>query len=266
MKLSILAIILLLTSGPCFAEASSDPADSTKSNKGRGEVRERIEPYGFLYGLGFGYNQEIYKGFDTRFTPLPLLGYRGERLRVFGPFISYDIAKHNGFSLSAKLAPRFQNFDESDSSFFSGLEKREFSFDAGLGVRYEKNDWKLDFDMMTDVLAKSNGTESKIKLAKAFRKGPIFIEPSIQVSHLNDNHVNYYYGVSDSESLANRPAYLGESALNKTLGIAISTPIFFEGMTRLDIGYTWNDSSITDSPLVDSDTNLSVRLVYSQFF
>lgn len=53
----------------------------------RGEVRERIEPKGCLYGFGLGINQEIYAGYDYRVIPLPIIGYRGDNFRVLGPFV-----------------------------------------------------------------------------------------------------------------------------------------------------------------------------------
>lgn len=232
----------------------------------RGEVRERLEPKGFLYGFGLGVNQELYKGYDRRVIPLPILGYRGDRLSVLGPFVSYDVLQQEGVKLAVQVSPRFQGFDRSDSEIFIGMDERYFSFDAGLGLKYEKDDWNLGLSSMFDVLNKSDGYELKASLGRAFQSGPIFYEPSISVSYLDANHINYYYGVGDHEATSSRPAYQTDSAVNTTIGFSIATPIFFEGFTRLSIDYTWHDANIADSPLVDTDTNLSLRLLYSRFF
>lgn len=232
----------------------------------RGEVRERLEPKGFLYGFGFGINQELYKGYDRRVIPLPILGYRGDRLSVLGPFVSYDLLQQEGVKLAVQASPRFQGFDSSDSDIFVGMDERDFSFDAGLGLKYEKDDWNVGLSSMFDVLNKSDGYELKASLGRAFKSGPIFYEPSISVSYLDANHVNYYYGVGAHEATSSRPTYQTDSAVNTTIGFSIATPIFFDGFTRLSIDYTWNDATIADSPLVDTDTNLSLRLLYSRFF
>ena len=232
----------------------------------RGDVRQRLEPKGFLYGLGLGINQELYKGYDRRVIPLPILGYRGDRLSVLGPFVSYDVLNQDGIKLSAQASPRFQGFDSSDSDVFIGMDERDFSFDAGLGVRYERNDWNVGLSSMFDVLNKSNGYELKASLGRAFKSGPIFYEPTISVSYLDANNVNYYYGVRDYEATTLRPAYTADSAINTTIGFSVATPIFLGGFTRLSIDYTLSDSSIVDSPLVDTDTSLSLRLLYSRFF
>lgn len=232
----------------------------------RGELRERIEPKGYLYGFGLGINQELYKGYDRRVIPLPIIGYRGDKLRVLGPFISYDLTEVNDVKISLQASPRFQGFDESDSYIFEGMEERKFSMDAGVGLNYEKNNWKIGVSSMFDALNKSNGYVVTTSLGKVFNKGPIFIEPSIAVKYHDSNHVDYYYGVKESEINEIRTAYKGTSAVNTTLGLSIGTPIFFGGYTALSLDHTWYDNSISESPLVDTNTNYSLRLFYSRFF
>jgi outer membrane protein len=229
-----------------------------------GKEREKTE--GFLYGLGINVNKEIYKGYNTRTMPLPLVGYKGENLSVFGPFISYKLKDVNDFQVSAKLSPRFQGFDESDSTIFTGMQRRKSSLDAGMSVDYQNNDWKIGLTSMFDILNRSNGFEIKSSFGHIFRYGPVFFEPSISFSYLDKNHVDYYYGVSNNEVNQNRIAYIGDSALNKNLGLSIATPILFGGFTRLSIEYTWFDKNITDSPLVEDDTSVNLLLLFTKNF
>ena len=63
----------------------------------------------------------------ARVIPLPILGYRGDRLSVLGPFVSYDVLnQRDGIKLSAQASPRFQGFDSSDSDVFIGMDERDF--------------------------------------------------------------------------------------------------------------------------------------------
>ncbi|MGO2012417.1 MAG: MipA/OmpV family protein [Pseudoalteromonas sp.] len=232
----------------------------------RGEIRKRIEPKGLLYGFGLGINQELYKGYDRRVIPLPIIGYRGERFSALGPFISYDLIQKEGFKLAIQAAPRFQGFDSNDSDIFEGMDERKFSFDGGFGLTYQKSNWKVNLSSMFDILNRSDGYEIKSSIGRAFKQGPIFIEPTIGVSYLDANHVNYYYGVGAHEVGDFRPAYEADSAINTKIGLSIGTPIFLGGFTRLNLDYTMHGSSISDSPLVDSDTSFSLSLIYSRFF
>ena len=163
-------------------------------------------------------------------------------------------------------APRFQGFDDSDSYIFKNMTARKFSMDAGLGLSYEKKDWKLGVSTMFDVLNKSNGYEAKINVSRVFRTGPLFFEPSFSLSYLDSNHVDYYYGVKANEINEFTYQYDGKSALNSTVSLSLATPIFLGGFTRIVLDYTWYDSAITDSPLVDNTTNIGARFLFSKFF
>lgn len=254
MKYLALCWLVALLSGVVFADGD------------RGEVRERIEPKGFLYGFGLGINQEIYAGYDYRVIPLPIIGYRGDNFKVLGPFVSYDALEFSDIELSIQLAPRFQGFDESDSFIFENMQERKFSMDAGLGLSYEKKDWKIGLSSMFDVLSRSQGYEAKANISRVFRQGPLFFEPSLTVSYLDRKHVDYYYGVKAQETNEFTSQYLGQSALNTTFSLSFATPIFLGGFTRIVVDYTWYDSAITNSPLVEDDSNISARFLFSKFF
>ncbi len=265
----VLAIIL--TAG-CLSITSIDSAlasDTDSLNheqEGRGEARERIEPKGFLYGFGLGLNQEIYQGYDYRIIPLPILGYRSENLSILGPFVSYDIVQLGDVEFTVQAAPRFQGFEEDDSEVFKNMDERKFSMDAGLGIKYEKQNWKISLSGMFDVLNRSNGYQLKADLGRVFRYGPVFVEPSLSISYLDSDHVDYYYGVKSHETNELTYVYKGESALNGTIGLSVATPIFFSGFTMFAVDYTRYDSTVTNSPLVDQNHNISVRLMFSKFF
>ncbi|TMM43146.1 MipA/OmpV family protein [Colwellia ponticola] len=239
---------------------------SVSANENRGNARERIEPKGFIYGLGLGINQEIYKDYDYRVIPLPIIGYRADNFRILGPFASYDALQFSDIKLMIQVAPRFQGFDDSDSYIFENMDERKFSMDAGIGISYEKKDWKVSATSMFDILGRSDGYEVKVNISRVLAKGPLFFEPSLTMSYLDRNNVDYYYGVKAHETNAFTAQYQGKSAFNTTLGFAVATPILLGGFTRIAIDYTWYDSTITKSPLVEKNTSLSARLLFSKFF
>jgi outer membrane protein len=236
------------------------------ADENRGEAREKIERQGFVYGAGLVVKKEIYKGFDRRVIPLPTIGYRGDKLTVLAPFVSYDLAQFEAIKFSLRAAPRFQGFDDSDSDIFEGMEERRFSMDTGVGLRYAKNDWKIDIGAMFDVLNRSNGYELHSRLGRVFNYGPFFFEPKVTVSYVDDKHVDYYYGVASDEVNSFRSQYSGESAVNTSFDFSVSTPIFFGGFTSVSVGRTWFGSGITDSPLVGDSSDYSFRMAFAKYF
>jgi outer membrane protein len=227
---------------------------------------QQAAPQGFLYGLGIGVNQEIYRGYSSRTIPLPILGYRGDKLSVYGPFISYKLLDLGNISFSAKLAPRFAGFEASDSSVFTGMAKRKDSLDGGFGVQFRQQGWLLEADTVFDLLGNSNGRESKLAVGYSYIAGVLLIEPKFGISYSDSKLVNYYYGVRPDEATTQRVAYTAGGAVNYNAGFSLSTPIFFGGMTRLGIEHHWYGSSISDSPLTDRDKGLSAFLSWSTFF
>jgi outer membrane protein len=230
------------------------------------EASKRAKPVGFFYGLALGLNKEIYKGVDNQVIAFPLIGYRGKNLNVFGPFMNYRLGEFGHFEFSAQSKLQLNGFDESDSEFFKGMADRRSSLDIGLGLSYKKDHFKTDLSLMRDVLDRSNGSELSVKFSKTYYAGPIFIAPSLGLKFLDSNYVDYYYGVGASEVSVNRSMYQGDAAINTILGLSIATPIFFSGFTRISLENTWYDSTINNSPLVDTGSSFRILLTFSKFF
>ncbi len=254
--LIVSCLMILLASN--IAMAQTDKPDE--------EDRKRAQPEGFFYGIALTYSDAIYKGVDNSANVLPIIGYSGDRLKIYGPLLSYRLTKAGLFELSALLKPRFDGFDDSDDIIFQGMSKRRSSIDIGLVMNYQINVWKFRVSGTHDSLDRSDGAEVIATVGRVFRVGPLVIEPSIGLNYLDSNHVDYYYGVSSTEATVNRPQYFGKSANNTSLGIDFSTPIFFGGISRLGIDYSYLDASIVDSPLTDSDTSLKFTYSFATFF
>lgn len=253
---SALGLLLILACQAAGADSGSGSGESGAVNQARG----------FFYGGAISAHSEIYRDYDRRVVLIPVIGYRGERLRVFGPFVSYDLYRAGALSLDARLAPRFQGFDDSDGDNFRGMDDREDSLDIGLGLKYARAGWSFELTGLRDALDRSNGSEWSAGVGRAFRAGRFRVEPALGVEYLDAEYVDYYYGVETAEATNFRPAYVGDSALNTRLGVTFATPAFLGGLTRIRISRTWFDSSIEDSPLTEDDADLSIFVAFTKFF
>ena len=224
------------------------------------------QPQGWMWGFGVAASQDVYTDFDNRIVPIPIIGYTGEKLRVYGPFVGYQLFQQDAFTLDAQLVPVFAGYEEDDSAVFTGMEDRDFSYAAGIGLNYNTGGWVYSLSTNADILGKFDGYQASARIGKQFRIDQYMIEPSIGVNYQDSNYVDYYYGVRPEEATAFRSAYNGDGALNTEIRIAVSTRQFFKGMTRLELGATFFDDSISDSPLTDDDTSLNAMLVYTRFF
>ncbi|WP_394221761.1 MipA/OmpV family protein [Alteromonas gracilis] len=224
------------------------------------------QPQGWMWGFGVVAAQDVYIDFDNRIVPIPIIGYAGEKLRVYGPFVSYELFQESGFTLDAQLVPVFAGYEEDDSIVFSGMEDRDFSYAAGIGLNYNTGSWIYSLSTNADILGKFDGFQASARIGKQFRVDKFMIEPSVGVNYQDSNYVDYYYGVRPEETTEFRSAYEGSSAVNTEVRVAVSTRQFLGGITRLEFGATFFDDSISDSPLTDDDTALSAMLVYTRLF
>lgn len=222
-------------------------------------------PTGFFYGVGLIIPHNLYGGKKNRILPIPMIGYLGERLKIFGPNISYAFLQDGGLSLNVILKGRFDGFDANDSELFVDMEKRSSSADAGLGLGYEFQNWRVDLSASRDILGKSNGSEIDFELGKQFAAGQLSITPSIGITWQDAKLVDYYYGVRAPEAIAGRALYTGTAATNYRVGLAISKPLF-GGSIRANIGYHFYHKAITNSPLVDKNSDANLFLSYTHFF
>ena len=76
------------------------------------------QPQGWMWGFGVVAAQDVYTDFDNRIVPIPIIGYASEKLRVYGPFVSYELFQESGFTLDAQLVPVFAGYEEDDSIVF----------------------------------------------------------------------------------------------------------------------------------------------------
>lgn len=250
-----LTLLLLLLTNITYAD----------ENKASEPQSKPPEFQGFIWGAGIAYQQQIYKGFDQRTIAIPLLGYVGEKLNVFGPFVSYTLFDNNSWGFDVNLSPRFTGYEEDDSDFFGGMDERKDSLDAGFSLKYNPSTWSFQFKALTDVLSKSDGSELEISMAKKYRKNSFTIEPSVSINYLDKNMIDYYYGVRQEESLATRSFYEGSASQTQSLKLSISTPLPV-GLIRMDLNSTWYGSGITESPLVDSDQSFGARIFFITLF
>jgi outer membrane protein len=117
----------------------------------------------------------------------------------------------------------------------------------------------LSGDFLT---AGSKGRKADIQFGSPFRFGQWTIEPHIGAEWLNNDNVDYYYGVTSAESRPWRDQYTGKSSYNFSAGTRFDYRFTPHQNVSLDVGVTRLGSGITDSPLVDKTVIPQVRLSY----
>ncbi len=126
------------------------------------------------WGLGVFSSPDIYRDASPRTIPVPIIAYNSERLHIFGPFVAYDVYRHDKLTASLRLKPVFAGYDESDSPVFDGMDDRAFSLAGGAGLEYMPSFLKFRLSAEHDVLGINAGIDMEQILAGTNRHDNFF--------------------------------------------------------------------------------------------
>lgn len=214
------------------------------------------------FGLGVSTTDKVYRDFDRKVTPLPLVTYENKWVSVGLPVS--DIKLWSGESLSFRVRARFsgEGYEAKDSPFLEGMEERKFSAWVGGAVI-----WKTDFanvsgELLADAMGNSKGTRAKVQIDRRFNAGGFGITPRLAAEWVDDKYVDYYYGVRESEARTGRARYDGKSTTNMQIGVRVDYSMARHHTMFLDLGTTRVGGSIKNSPIVDKSNQTSLALGY----
>jgi outer membrane protein len=237
---------------------------AAEENTETGEVE--AEKARIYVGAGAVVSTKPYIGVDSKIYPIPVFGYEGERLYLRGIVGGYRLIKSQRFSFGPVLRPRFEGYEEDDSSALDGMGDRRPTLDAGLEVSYRADWGLLSLEAVTDVLGEYDGQELEFAYTARFDWAGFTFVPSAALRWRSSDLVGYYYGVEPSEALPGRPAYNPDDAFSPAVRLAVARELSERWGTLLGIQYEWLDSEMRNSPIVDEHASLSLLLSLAYSF
>jgi outer membrane protein len=232
---------------------------------GGAETQEKATDRPSVYvGGGAIINSKPYVGADARVYPMPLFAYEGKRLYFRGITGGYWLYTWNGVSVGPILQPRFDGFEEDDSSALRGMDDRDWSVDGGLGLSWLTDIGLFGLSFVTDLLGRHDGQELEFSYTMLFEWGGFDFIPSTGVRWKSENLVDYYYGVRPDEARFDpapaRLAYDADNAVDPYIRLAVRRKLVPRWSLLMAAQYEWLGSEITDSPIVDKDYDASFLL------
>ena len=225
------------------------------------------------WGIGIGAisQQQGIKGIDRNTVVIPFLSYESQYVRWFGPSIDIklpsviiDKAQQIKFSLTGRYD--FGGYDDDDiddTPILQGMDEREGGFGIGAKAQWQ-NPW-LDVyaQWMSDVSGDRDGHYFSLGVDKRWIfDQQIMVSPRIVAVWLDDNYVDFQYGVQSHEATVARSAYIGEATVNIELGVRVAYLFDRSSSVFIDGSITSLGDEIKDSPLVDSATENRFMLAY----
>ncbi|WP_371195875.1 MipA/OmpV family protein [Glaciecola sp. SC05] len=211
-----------------------------------------------------------YKGLSSESIVIPIVSYEGERVIWRGPSLQYKLSglKRNqpSLRLSIDLAPN--ELEAEESIELSGIETRDLSFLAGIRYIHPTEIGEFSAVLQTDITNKHDGIRGavnfdRVLFSAADRSWALI--GGVQVEYLNDRYANYYFGVSEAESIASNFAEYEVDALWQG-GLTLGGYYRFAGNWQFTAQTRWLSlaTDIKDSPIVDDSSSIDgfVGLTY----
>lgn len=241
MRTLLLPLLLLLSAAPA-AQAQEPPPRWT-------------------LGLLAANRDAPYVGLDEGLLFAPLVRFEGERFHIRGLRAGGNLYENGGFAIDSFFQARLDGYKAKDSPFLQGMDDRDFSIDGGFAAKWSRRKvGQFDLAVTTDLLGRSYGEEVQLSYAALFKRFGWTFVPSVTLQWQDEDLMDYYYGVRESEALPGRPAYRPESALTPQFLLLATHPLGERWKLFTYLGYSWYSSEVTDSPIVDEDSRAMVML------
>lgn len=207
-------------------------------------------------GVGFAVGVSPYRDYDTNWSFFPIIRYENDLIYVRDLSLGLKLYDTEPLELSVFLAydpTHFTNGDSSDRRLRRLKDRREGLLVGG------RADWASpvgDFHLTLggDISGHSQGLVGRLAYSKSFQYDVFTLTPHLGLVWHSDDYNNYYYGVSNRESLVSglRP-YQADAAFAPFVGFSASLPLGDEERWRLFLSGEVQalPSEIKDSPMVD---------------
>ena len=240
--------------------------------------RSRLDHNGVKYpwsiGIGGIFTLNAYKDTKNTYLVLPFIGYRGERLSINGPMVAYKVIKTKTFTLSgqAYLFPeKFSPHDSTDPKLRQ-LNPRHYSLMTGLKTTYNVSQLqRLSLSLSRSMIGATNGYSTigqyQLTIPIFSHNGLTLIQPGVGVSWQSKKLVDYYYGITPSETAKSTlQTYQPRSAFLPMASLSLAYIYKKRWSALLLIKTTRLPNAIYHSPMVDKRYLTSCVIVFSYLF
>lgn len=260
-SLSTLLFASLLFSAQTLAEEITTPEKPNEVVASAPQVENAQEKSGYHFSVGAGYalksnirKDNLYKGAHKKMV--------GKAIPMAQVFLGPVQIGAGGLTLNILgnpfLGAYFNVSQMGDNYYGAGMENRKESWGAGFGVKL----FGLQLQLNKDINGRSKGHKGQISYGKAhFFHDDLLVRFGVSLEILDQNYMNYYYGVRAHEATATRPYYAPSAATNVSIN---AFPVYkYTDDVNFLAGYSLKflNKKIQDSPTTN-DKKLEHAIIF----
>ena len=222
--------------------------------------------------LGFGpyIQSQAYKNVDDMVLASPVFFYDNELLYVrwtrFGIYFMGQSTDEFSWGFSLTAQPRTNGYSPDDSLQMRGMLEKESSWEGGIAFSASYKEGYIEMMYLHDLLDRYDAYIAKAELGYTLKFEKISFYPSLVCIYQSGDFLNYYYGVSNSESAASIYAtYTPESDYKFAAQSYINYPITDKISAFFNLRVDILSGEAKNSPLTEKDYYYSgiASLIYT---
>jgi len=229
----------------------------------------------FSWGLGLAAltQQQGYSGIDRETIAIPVIYFENAWVQLFGPWLDIKLPELEWrgeqkleYGVRTQLFG-FNGYEADDAPILAGMDERKSGIFAGPFAKWSNPIVDVSLEWLVDASGNSEGQRTTLGLERQYHVGEhLMFTPGVTATWMDEEYVDYYYGVRGAEARAGRPAYSAGSTMNADF--SLRTDYLFDrhhavfGMLQ----YTALGAEIKDSPLTDRSGETMVLLGYMYRF
>ncbi len=203
---------------------------------------------------------------DLSYDLVPSYLYKGDRFFSTGTTIGAHLYQSGGFTLDAQVSYRFDRLEVEAAPYLEGVNERRQSLDGGFAGTYG-GDWgEIKLTWLSDTLDRHGGEDLDLTYRFNWQRDKWFLSPFVSLITQDADLTDYYYGVSEAESHPDLPAYEAEEASFVRVGLNSTYRLHRNLLLYGNASWQTMDDTMTDSPLVDTDSLWRVQLGAAYLF
>jgi len=219
-------------------------------------------------GLAVATVDSSYKGKNRENFVFPVIGYEGKRVYFRGVELGYRFIKKPGqefAAFSAVAGKRFEPKKQTDPAL-QQLDERDFRVETGLKFTQHTPYGRFSAESSVNIRDLDTGYKTSLGYYYSLSPNPRQwqVGPRIDVSYVSGSYTDYFYGISEAESLRSG---FNEYQSNSSWNLALSLEGYFRINERWTLAGTikrsFLDDSIRNSPITEGKHANSAFIIVS---
>ena len=217
----------------------------------------------FAAGGWMSVEQSLYRGGDEQVTVLPLVVAHLGPVYLRGPALGLYLYGGDGRpTVSTAISLDLTDTGRGDSPQLADMSELHRAVLGKLDASHE-GDWgRLSLSIAADISGTHGGYLARLSYGTPIEVGRGTLEPELGVKWQSADVNRYYFGVDAADVTATRPRYKPDAGVGYDLRFTVAYPFAERHMLRLEVGTELVSDEISESPIVERDSMVSIGAGY----